>query len=63
VESKKLGARQLAREVDRDDKWVRARLREKYGHHPVGKRWEWEGEEARKVRAWMSKLLNGGGRS
>jgi transposase len=56
--TQKLGARQLAREFDRDDKWVRKQLRKKYGHHPVGKRWEWNERQAQEVREWMSKLLN-----
>jgi hypothetical protein len=61
--TEKLVPKQLAREFDLDEKWVREQLRREYGRHRVGRRWTWDGREANEIRAWMTKLLNGGGQS
>jgi hypothetical protein len=53
------GVKHLSREFDRSSKWLRQQLRRKYGRHPVGRNWEWNEREARKIRRWLTKLLNG----
>jgi hypothetical protein len=56
-----LTAKELARATKRRPKWIRKVLRQNFSRGR-GKRWEWEGRRAEKVKAWFVRYLNGSGK-